>query len=467
MKLIRIINLIIIISFFAFPSRAQAPYEKLTYNYPYKDGIPFSRYKDRRQKIVEFMSPKSFAIVLSPDYYTQIKEFYRQNIFNSNLFYFTGLPEQEAVLLLIPGNYKYNGIKCNDMIFLEDQSKKDIIWNGLKVNLYEAEGMYGISKALYLSRLDEIIDELMLLRDTLFLADFPLTQTEGVLPSENPDIKLEIINKLKAKYPRLIVKLGIPGLKSMREVKDEDEIKLIKRAVEISVSGFREAMKAAKPGIKEYELKAIAEYSFNRLGAECPGYPSVVNGGKNAVFIHGAYSRDLIPDGSLVIMDCGARFNGYTADITRTFPINGEFSKEQKKIYNIVLEAQDSAFSACTKENSFMTPHVKALSVIQRGLLELGIISNANDARDYFTHATSHYLGIDVHDPGTFGNLKPGNVITVEPGIYIPEGSPCDSKWWNICIRIEDDVLITQGEPVILTKDLPRKPGDIEDLIGK
>jgi Xaa-Pro aminopeptidase len=467
MKINRLIAVIILLGFLAVPQKAQAPYEKLVYNYPYKDGIPFSRYKERRRNILPFMSAKSFALVLSPDYYTQIQEFYREDIVNSNLFYFTGLPQQKAVLLLIPGTYQYNGVNCNDLLFLQEQSKKDIIWNGLDVNLFDAEGMFGITKALYLPRMEGIIDELMLMRDTLYLADFPLTQTEGVLPGENPDIKLDLITKLKAKYPRLVVKLGIPGSKSLREIKDDDEIRLMKMAAEISGVGFRETMRVAKPGMTEYELKALVEYNFKRLGAEGPGYPSIVAGGKNSIFIHDTYSRDLIPDGSLVIMDCGARYNGYTADVTRTFPINGKFSKEQKKIYNIVLEAQDSALTVCTKENSFLSPHAQATSVIQRGLLELGIISKAYDARDYFTHATSHYLGIDVHDVGTYGNLKPGNVITVEPGIYIPEGSPCDPKWWNICVRIEDDVLITEGEPVVLTKNLPREAGDIEDLIGR
>jgi Xaa-Pro aminopeptidase len=241
---------------------------------------------------------------------------------------------------------------------------------------------------------------------------------------------------------------------------------LIKKAVDITIQGFKATMAAAKPGMTEYQLKAIMEFTFYKLGADAIGYPSIVTSGKNSVFLHNSMNRDTIIDGSLVLMDCGARYERYLADITRTFPINGKFTKEQRKIYDIVLEAVDSATSVCYKDNSYLNPHTRAASVIQRGLIELGIINNPNDYLNYFSHGTSHYIGLDVHDVGTTVILKPGNVVTIEPGIYIPEGSKCDPKWWNICVRIEDNVLITDGEPVVLTKDLPKNADEIEDLVG-
>jgi len=460
------ISAILILAFAYTIIYSQSPYDSLKYNYPYKDGISFSKYKERRLRLSKFMSPKAIGIIFSSSFYSPIGNFYQPNLINSNLFYLSGMPDQKSVLLIIPGNYEYNGVKTNEIIFLENQSAKNTLWYGRKVNLYDAEGIYGFKKALFLQKLESILDELMIMRDTLYIAEFPLITTEGIVQGEQTDVKLDFISKLKQKNPRLIVKGGIQGLKLMRESKDDEEIRLLKKAVDITIKGFLATMNAAKPGMTEYQLKALMEYTFNKLGADGTGYPSIVTAGKNSVFIHNTINRDTITDGSLVIMDCGARYEGYTTDVTRTFPINGKFTKEQKKIYDIVLEAADSAISVCYKDNSYLNPHVRATSVIQRGLMELGIISSPNDFINYFSHGTSHFIGLDVHDAGTSIILKPGNVLTVEPGIYIPEGSKCDPKWWNICVRIEDDVLVTDGEPVVLTKDLPREAGDIEDLVG-
>jgi Xaa-Pro aminopeptidase len=168
----------------------------------------------------------------------------------------------------------------------------------------------------------------------------------------------------------------------------------------------------------------------------------------------------------LLIVDIGAEYHGYSADVTRTLPVNGKFSPEQKIIYDLVLKAQEAGIEACRKGNKFWDPHYAALKVIAEGLKELGIINDPDQANWYFPHGTSHYLGLDVHDAGTYGPLKPGNVITVEPGIYIPEGSPCDRKWWNIGVRIEDDILITEDDPVILSNKAPRTTEEIEKLMN-
>jgi len=166
-------------------------------------------------------------------------------------------------------------------------------------------------------------------------------------------------------------------------------------------------------------------------------------------------------------MDIGGEYHGYTADITRSFPINGKFTKEQLLIYDLVLEAQDSGIAEAKVGNIFKAPHNAAVSVITRGLLKLGIISKPEEYKKYFMHGTSHYLGLDVHDAGNYGLLKDRQVITVEPGIYIAEESPCDKKWWKIGCRIEDDILITAQGPEILSKYSPRKAEDIEKLMKK
>ncbi|MCU0330654.1 MAG: M24 family metallopeptidase, partial [Candidatus Kapabacteria bacterium] len=171
-------------------------------------------------------------------------------------------------------------------------------------------------------------------------------------------------------------------------------------------------------------------------------------------------------DSDLILADCGAEYHGYTADITRTWPVRGTFTKEQREIYSIVLEAQDSGIAACRAGAAFSAPHMAAQAVIAKRLQELGIISSERDVRRYFMHGTSHYLGLDVHDAGTLGPLQPNTVLTVEPGIYIAAGSPCDPKWWNIGIRIEDDILVTSKGPVNLSAALPRAASDIEAMVG-
>jgi Xaa-Pro aminopeptidase len=253
----------------------------------------------------------------------------------------------------------------------------------------------------------------------------------------------------------------------MREVKDSAELRLMRKAIAITVEGHREAMRNAHPNMHEYEIEALIEYGFKRRGAEDVGYPSIVGSSYNACILHYTTNRRASSTGDLVLADCGAEYHGYSADVTRTFPINGRFTPEQLTIYNIVLEAQDSGIAACRSGAPFKAPHEAALSVITRRLKAEGIIESDKQVKEYFMHGTSHYLGLDVHDAGTRGPLKPGVVVTVEPGIYIAEGSACDKRWWNIGIRIEDDILVTAAEPENLSGALPRTAKSIEALMAR
>jgi Xaa-Pro aminopeptidase len=239
----------------------------------------------------------------------------------------------------------------------------------------------------------------------------------------------------------------------------------MKKAIAITMDGHIAAMQAAKPGIMEYELEAMMEYIFMKGGAEDIGYSSIMGAGYNACILHYKSNRKATFNGDLVLADCGAEYQNYTADITRTFPVNGTFSPDQKALYDIVLEAADSAIVESKIGNAFRAPHNAARKVILKGLQKLGIIETEEQLKWYFMHGTSHYLGLDVHDAGTGGTLKDGCIITVEPGIYIPPGSPCDKRWWNIGIRIEDDILISQQGPINLSMTLPRTTDGIENLM--
>ncbi|TGE09648.1 aminopeptidase P family protein [Hymenobacter fodinae] len=257
------------------------------------------------------------------------------------------------------------------------------------------------------------------------------------------------------------------ALDQLREIKTPEEIALLRRAVRISAVGQQEVMKATRPNMSERELQGLHEYVYRKYGAEFEGYPSIVGAGNNACVLHYIENSKPQVKNDLLLMDCGAEYHGYSADVTRTIPPSGKFSPAQRQIYELVLAAQDAAFKECKAGKDFQAPHAAAQKVIEQGLVKLGIIKKVEETRRYFPHGTSHYLGLDVHDRGTNGPLQAGSVITVEPGIYIPEGSPCDQKWWNIGVRIEDDVLITEKGYDNLSKEAPRTVAEIEAMMDR
>ena len=257
------------------------------------------------------------------------------------------------------------------------------------------------------------------------------------------------------------------ALDDLRAVKTPEELALLRRAVRISAVGQREVLKLLRPEMGEMEVQGLHEYVYRRYGAEFQGYPSIVGGGANACILHYETDDRQHLDNDLVLMDCGAEYHGYSADVTRTVPPSGTFSSAQRQIYELVLAAQDAGFAACRPGAEFNAPNKATQDVVASGLIKLGIIRKKDEMRRYYPHGASHYLGLDVHDRGSYGPLQAGNVITIEPGIYIPAGSPCDPKWWNIGVRIEDDALITATGYENLSAEAPRTPADIERLMAE
>ncbi|MCH1608488.1 MAG: aminopeptidase P N-terminal domain-containing protein [Flavobacteriaceae bacterium] len=251
----------------------------------------------------------------------------------------------------------------------------------------------------------------------------------------------------------------------MREIKSKDEIQLLKKAVAISVVGQIEVMKAMHPGMSEREIQGIHEFVYRKYGAADEGYPSIVGAGENGCILHYIENDEEEIENQLVLMDLGAEYYGYTADVTRTIPANGVFSPEQRALYQIVYDAQEAAINASKAGTSFGELYYLSYDIVAKGLMELKIIEDPSEARSYYPHGLSHHIGLDVHDPGNYGVLAPNMVVTIEPGIYIPANSPCDSKWWNIGIRIEDDVLITPLGPENLSAGVPRDVEGIETLM--
>jgi Xaa-Pro aminopeptidase len=256
-------------------------------------------------------------------------------------------------------------------------------------------------------------------------------------------------------------------LTELREVKTDEEMRFLQAAIDITASAHREAFRSIEPGLREYEVEAVIEYVFHRGGAEYAGFPSIVGSGENSVILHYESNRREMEDGDLVVMDIGAEYRGYSADVTRTVPVSGRFSDPQRLIYEGVLEAQEAAIAAARVGAGFQDLNAAASAVLADRLVELGIIADPAELRSFFPHGVSHYLGLDVHDTGTYGPLRPGNVITIEPGLYIPPTEGVDEQWWTIGVRIEDDILITEEGPVVLSGAAPKSIDAIEAMMAE
>jgi len=257
------------------------------------------------------------------------------------------------------------------------------------------------------------------------------------------------------------------NLATLREIKTSEELVLLKKAVRISAIGQVEVMKAMKPHMSETELQGIHEFVYKKYGAEYEGYPSIIGAGNNGCILHYIENSKTELGNELVLMDLGAEYRGFTADVTRTIPANGVFSKEQKAIYQIVYDAQEAGISAYVIGESMATPNLLSKKIVDQGLFQLGIINSLDEKHPYYPHGTSHHIGLDVHDPGNYGNFEENMVVTMEPGIYIPDGSNCDERWWGIGIRIEDDILVTKTGPVNLSAEAPRTIEEIEKMMAK
>ncbi|OAD46223.1 aminopeptidase P N-terminal domain-containing protein [Polaribacter atrinae] len=257
------------------------------------------------------------------------------------------------------------------------------------------------------------------------------------------------------------------NLATLREVKTEEEIKLLTKAIRISAIGQIEVMKAMKPHMSETELQGIHEFVYKKYGAEYEGYPSIVGAGNNGCILHYIENNKTKIGNDLVLMDLGAEYRGFTADVTRTIPANGKFTKAQEEIYNIVYKAQEAGIALYVVGGSMSAPNRAAVKIVNEGLYKLGIIKSIDEKHNYLPHGTIHHIGLDVHDPGNYNNFEENMIATMEPGIYIPEGSNCDKKYWGIGIRIEDDILVTKNGPVNLSAEAPRTVKEIEKMMAK
>ena len=390
-----------------------------------------------------------------------IKFEYRQD---SDLYYLTGATEPGSILLLIPHGAEIEGETVREILFVPERTDFSDTWLGRRFGPKGARSVLGLDAALPLSAFEPTLTRLMESSSSLYVLPWAAAvpqesdlaqQVEVLLPflQADPDAEIRSLRLRRA-------------LDDMRSVKQPEELRLMQRAIDATEEALKAAMRAARPGMHEYELEGLIEYVFRREGAESPAFASIVGSHENAVILHYESNRRQMQEDELVLMDVGAEFRGYAADVTRTIPVDGSFSAEQAAIYQLVLDAQEAGIAAARAGYPVGATHAAASEVLAAGLRELGILHEDGDVMEYLQHGTTHYLGLSVHDvrPG-IGQFEAGNVITVEPGLYFKPSPELDPKWWNIGVRIEDDVLITDGDPVVLSKDAPKSIEDIEALM--
>jgi len=371
-----------------------------------------------------------------------------------------------------------NGAAYNEIIFVQPRNELREMWTGRRLGDKGVKENLGFDQAFNNSLFKQYNLDFSKFTSILFF-DFNNDVRDN--PRDSSDLYNLIAQfKAKVKYPDVhrttltveppksnLDKMGLETIMdNLRGVKTKEEIELVRKAVRISCAGQVEVMKAIKPGMSEREIQGIHEFVFKKYQAEDVGYPSIVGAGHNGCILHYIDNyKPTISNKELILMDLGAEFHGYTADITRTIPVNGKFSPEQKQIYELVLKAQEEAMKICKPGASFKEVYLATRGVINRGLKELGILQNENDKHLYYPHGCTHHIGLDVHDRGEYNRLEAGMMITIEPGIYIPENSPCDKKWWGIAVRIEDDFLITPNGYEHLSSSAPRTVNDIEAMM--
>jgi Xaa-Pro aminopeptidase len=429
------------------------------------DLLPSSFHQNRRQALRDSLPANSVAVLFSFPVRNRSNDVDYEFHQNPDFYYLTGYNEPDAILLVFKNNVIIDSDTLNEIIFVQPNDPKYEIWNGKRLGIAGVKEKLGFKNVRVNKEFADYPINFSQFDKILFILpkeDFADNKKEkGDLASliKHFNLKTDTLNSRKEKF------LLYTYMAALREVKLPEEISLMRKAINITCEAQIELMKALNPGMKEYQAESIIEFVFAKNGAEAPGFPSILGGGENSCILHYTSNRKTLLFDDMLVCDIGAEYHGYSADVTRTIPVDGEFSEEEAIIYSIVLEAQEAGIKVCKPGNRFWDPNTEAKKIIQQRLLENGIIKEPAETTKYFMHGTSHYLGLDVHDAGLYGNLKPGNVITVEPGIYIPKGSNCDPKWWNIGVRIEDDVLITEKGHEVLSSCVPKTIKEIEALM--
>ena len=433
--------------------------------------ISKAEFARRRKNLMGMMDKHTIAIIPGAREVTRSRDTeypFRQN---SDLFYLTGFEEPDAVLVLVPGRRPGQVV-----LFCRERDPDMELWNGYRLGPEGAVAYLGVDDAFPIDDLDEILPGL-------------IEGTQRIYYSMGHD---DVFDQRVMGWVNQIRKLVRTGaappadftdlaflLHEQRLIKSAAEVRVMRKAGEISAAAHVRAMQECQPGRYEYHLEGAIQHTFAEHGARFPAYNSIVGSGANACVLHYTENASKMRAGDLVLIDAGCEYQGYAADITRTFPVSGQFSTEQRAIYDVVLEAQRAAIAKVRPGNAWNQPHDATVRVITRGLIKLGLLRGkerelikSEAYREFYMHRAGHWLGLDVHDVGEYRvdgrwrQLEPGMVLTIEPGIYIAaDNTKVPKRWRGIGVRIEDDVVVTEQGCDVLTGDVPKRADEIEALM--
>jgi len=429
-----------------------------------------SRYAERRHALQLRMGQ---GIAIIPTAPARVRNRDSEYLYRSDsyFYYLSGFAEPEAVLAVVAGN------EPKSILFCRKRDPARELWDGLRSGPEGAKAAFGVDEALPIEALDEQLPRLLANQPVLHYA-----------PGADPAWDARIMGWLNEVRAQTRAGIAAPAeirdlrttLDEMRLIKDDSELAVMRRAAAISVAAHERAMRAARPGRSEYEIEAELLYEFRRRGSQYPAYTPIVAGGANACILHYRENSARLSDGDLLLVDAGCELDGYASDVTRTFPVNGKFSGPQKDIYELVLAAQAAAIAAVKTGNRWDEPHNAAVDTLARGFIDLRLCSGTveqvietEDYKRFYMHRTGHWLGLDVHDAGEYRSagewrrFEPGMTLTVEPGCYVRPADKVPETFWNIGVRIEDDVAVTAEGCEVLTAAAPKSVRDIEALVGR
>lgn len=425
-------------------------------------------FADRRARLARDMG-QGVAVVATAPERTRNRDAHYPYRFDSYFYYLTGFDEPDSVLVVIAGRVP------RSILFCREKDAEREIWDGFRHGPDGARSRFGLDEAWPVAELDARMPDL--------LADQPAAYCHFGADSVWDARVMSWINSVRGRArtgtvaPRELKDINAM-LDEMRLVKDTTELATMRRAAAVSCDAHRRAMRAAGPGMKEFEIEAELLHEFRRRGAQAPAYTSIVAAGANACVLHYVRNDAELKAGDLLLIDAGCELDGYASDITRTFPVSGRFSGAQKAVYELVLAAQKAALASVKPGVPWNLPHDSAVRVLAQGFLDLKLLSGTLDSvlesesyKRYYMHRTGHWLGLDVHDAGDYKRdgdwraLVPGMVLTVEPGCYIRPGDDVPAEFVNIGVRIEDDVVVNATGCEVLTAAAPKEVVEVETLM--
>jgi Xaa-Pro aminopeptidase len=433
--------------------------------------IKQKEYARRRRQLMRMAGEDSIIILCAAPARIRNNDVHYPYRQDSDFLYLSGFREPDAVLVMIPAG---DGGKC--LLFCRERDPEREMWDGPMAGLRGALTEYGMDEAFALEDLDKRLPGMLQDRERIY---YDLGRA--------PAFDQRLIGWLNAFRDKPRKTFHAPDeihaldhmLHDLRLFKSREELAVMKRAAAVAIEAHEQAMRLCAPGLRESDIHAELLRTFTRHQCE-PCYQPIVAGGANACILHYIANREPLRDGDLLLIDAGAEYDGYASDVTRTFPVNGRFTPEQRDLYQVVLAAQRAAIGKARAGNPWQQVHDEAVRVATQGMIDLGILKNSVDEeleqegyKHFYVHNTGHWLGLDVHDVGEYQidghsrELEPGMVMTVEPGIYIPPRDTTVRKCFRgLGIRVEDDVAITRAEPVVLTSALVKEPDDIEELMA-